>query len=94
VPVGKKQINCEVVIPKSRRHGIYANAFRVLPDGAEYLLDFLVYSQQESSALVVTRLRVTPAVLSAIRDRLSSSMTEVLKDANPVFVAKGSEEVH
>ena len=91
--VEKKQVHCEIVIPKHRRHGTYANAFRVLPDGGEFLLDFLIYTQQENSAVVVSRVRLSPNVLAAVKDRLSTFMSEAGKDPSPVFLAKGSGEI-
>ena len=71
-------VSCEVALPKNKRFGVFANAFRVLQDaGPEYLLDFLVYSEAEKSATVVARLRVLAPMLPAIRERLGATMKEV-----------------
>lgn len=92
----KKQIHPDIVTASSQRHGVFANAFRVLPDGGEFLLDFLVYSQVENSAKVVSRIRVNPSVLAAIKDRLGSFLGggDGEESPGPMFVARGNEEVH
>ena len=73
-----ENINCEVLVPKDLRTGKYANAFRVIPDGnSEYFLDFVLYSKHENAAKLVSRIRVTEAVLATLREKLNSSMTEL-----------------
>jgi hypothetical protein len=104
-----KQISCPVDVPKSKRYGVYANAFRVLQDGAEFLLDFLVFSEQDQTAKVVSRLRVNHQMLPAVRDRLGATMMEVQEQAKtktrrkqddpvpivlPLYMAKPDGEVH
>lgn len=90
----KPQEDVEVLVPQERRHGPFANAFRLLPDGAEFLLDFLTYSEQESSAVLVARVRVCKGLLVAMKDRLARSLVEINPDGRKVFMAKGNTEVH
>jgi len=83
-----KGISCEIVTPKNRTFGEFANAFRILPDsGDEFLLDFLLYSEQARSAQVVSRVRVRAPMLAAIRDRLGFALTE-LKGKQPIDETK------
>ena len=103
-----RQIACDVDIPKNKRFGVFANAFRILQDaGVEYLLDFLLYSEQERSAQVVARLRVHAHMLPAIRDRLGLTMTEIQSQGQnsapkpkdppiimPMLMAKPDGEIH
>ena len=84
-----RRITCDVDVPKSKRFGVFANAFRVLQDsGPEYLLDFLIYSDSEQSAKVVARLRVLAPMIPAIRNRLGELLKEVpagdVKEKSPV----------
>lgn len=66
------RINCPVVIPSDKEMGKFANAFRIRKDsGSEWLLDFLVYSENDKIATVVARIRVSEGVLEAIYDRVS-----------------------
>lgn len=95
-----QQVKCDVTVPKNRKYGQYANAFRILADtGQEFLLDFLVFSKTEGTATVIARVRVNGSLLGMIRDTLSNALTE-LENAEtrpgmpPVFIAKGSEGVH
>jgi len=90
-----QQVNCDVDVPMEHRHGLFANSFRVLPDGAEFLLDFLVYSNLEKSAVLVSRIRIHGGLLNAIRNRLSATLTEVApKTQSPVVVMQGNDEIH
>jgi len=67
-----------VKVPPGKEVGEFANAFRILRDGGtEWLLDFLVYSAQGQTAVVVSRLRVQQEFLPAMRDRLEGTLTEV-----------------
>ncbi len=50
--------------------GVYANAFRILFDGAEVLLDFCIYSEAEGIAKVVSRIRVAETFLEVITERI------------------------
>jgi hypothetical protein len=54
--------------------GSFVNAVRVLSDGSEALLDFLVYSPSEHAAELVVRLRVDPEFLLVLRNRLDESL--------------------
>jgi hypothetical protein len=55
-------------------YGEYANAFRVMQDGPDAVLDFCVYSEQDNRARVVSRVRVTPSFLKVILSRLHASI--------------------
>lgn len=90
---GNQQINCEVEIPKELRHGRFANAFRILPDGPEFLLDFLVYSHQADSAVLVARIRVQETFIHTLRATLGKSIKEV-DPKTDLFLSDGSKEVH
>jgi len=90
----RKQVQCDIEVPDGAKRGEFANAFRILPDGAEFLLDFLVYSEQEDSAIVVARLRVNPGLLGAIQDQLGGLRQEAGLPIRQVFLARGNEEVH
>lgn len=64
---------CPVEVAPELRLGCFANAFRVVEGGfpGECFLDFLVYSEREQKAQVVSRVRVCPSFLVCIRDRLT-----------------------
>ena len=61
--------------------GEYANAFRVLNDGGDLLLDFCLYSAQANTAKLISRIRVKPQFLHAIHERLESSLEKVPETA-------------
>ena len=71
------EIDCHVQVPPEHRLGVYANAFRVLegPDG-RCQMEFLVYSDVENTAAVVSRAPVSRSLLPVIRSRIK----EVLPD--------------
>ncbi len=54
--------------------GVYANAFRVLSDGPDAVLDFCLYSEAEGVAKTVSRVRVSPSFLQVILARLGSAV--------------------
>mgnify|MGYP006892407352 FL=1 len=56
-------------------YGAYANAFRVMVDGPDAILDFCVYSEQDNSAVVVSRIRVPPNFLEVVLERLQQALT-------------------
>jgi len=56
-------------------YGEYANAFRIMVDGPDAILDFCVYSEQDNSAVVVSRIRVHPNFLPVVLERLQQSLT-------------------
>jgi len=60
--------------------GEYANAFRVMQDGQDILLDFCVYSEEGNKARLVSRVRVSHAFLGVILDRLKQDTTPVEDD--------------
>lgn len=64
-----KNVVCEIK-NSSTNFGVYANAFRVLFDGAEVLLDFCIYSESEGVAEVVSRIRVAESFLNVILERI------------------------
>lgn len=69
----------EVRVPPDIQVGVFANAFRLLQDsGNEWFLDFLVHSATEGKATVVARIRVQEAFLPSIRDRLATTLKEVV----------------
>lgn len=100
--MGTQQISCEVLVPRAKQLGVFSNAFRILQDaGSEYLLDFLVYSEAEQTAMVVARLRVYGPMLPAIRERLGATMQEIQQQADtqeqvvlPLWAAETDGEVH
>lgn len=67
-----KNVSCPVEITST--YGDYANAFRVMQDGPDVILDFCVYSEQDNRAQVVSRVRVTPSFLKVILSRLQDSV--------------------
>ena len=72
-----KRVDCPVNVPNGRELGDYANAFRVMRDGPEWILDFLLFSETENKATLVTRIRMHEAMLGSIRDRLTQTLTEM-----------------
>lgn len=64
-----KNVLCDVK-NSDTNFGVYANAFRVLFDGAEVLLDFCIYSESEGIAEVVSRIRVAETFLEVILERI------------------------
>ena len=83
------RLSCEVEVRKGCELGEYANAFRVLEDGSDCLLDFLVRSETERRAIVVARIRVRRGFLPAIRDRIIEELEEVPADCPVVFPVGG-----
>lgn len=55
-------------------YGVYANAFRVMQDGSDAILDFCLYSEQDNAAKTVSRVRVPPSFLGVILSRLKASV--------------------
>jgi hypothetical protein len=54
--------------------GVYANAFRVMQDGSDAVLDFCLYSEQDNAAKTVSRVRVPPSFLGVILLRLQATV--------------------
>ena len=69
-----KNVECGVDTGKNL-YGEYANAFRVMVDGPDAILDFCVYSEQDNSAVVVSRIRVPPNFLEVVLERLQQAVT-------------------
>lgn len=75
-----RRIECEVDFKGHPTVGEYANAFRVLPDVAtddDFFLDFLIYSEDEKKAFLVSRVRVRKDFLPAIQVRLGEALQEI-----------------
>lgn len=80
-------------IPEDMIGGTFANAFRVIPDtGDDLFLDFCSYSESDQRGVVVARIRVHSSFLTDIRDRLSSTMIELVNASVEAFLVKGSGE--
>jgi hypothetical protein len=59
------------VKPPRKKAGVFANAFRIVPDnGDELLLDFCVFSQQDQQVDVVSRVRVHHTLLPQLQKRI------------------------
>lgn len=71
------RVQCEVVVPQGLRLGVFANAVRIVPDGADFFLDFILYSANEQSSEIVSRVRVNGLFLEDVRDRLDSALLEL-----------------
>lgn len=79
-----KNVMCPVDVPDS--YGGYANAFRIMQDGNDVVLDFCVYSEQENTALLVSRVRVRPDFLEVVLDRLIAATSPTAKHEPQLFV--------
>lgn len=66
---GRVDVEVEVV-GADTANTLEANAFRVIPDGPDFLLDFIQANQDE--ATVVARLRVAKAFVPSLMDRCQS----------------------
>ena len=72
-----KTVDCEV--EEDRVFGEYANAFRVVHEGDEMLLDFCIY--HNDCAKLVRRLRVTQPLFRAILERMvEESRVDLLEE--------------
>lgn len=67
-----KNVTCPV--DTQGDYGSYANAFRIMQDGNDVVLDFCIYSEQDNAAKVVSRVRVPPTFLTVILKRLQAAM--------------------
>ncbi len=72
-------VDCPVDLqPGVNIFGIFANAFRVVPEtGEECFLDFCVFSAQENKAQVVSRLRIQRSFIPVLRERLLGALNEL-----------------
>jgi hypothetical protein len=66
-------------------YGVYANAFRVMQDGTDAILDFCVYSEQDHAAKTVSRVRVPPSFLNVILSRLRDAI-EITEEGETLYV--------
>ena len=79
MPPPTKVTECHVTVSPDLAVGTFANAFRVIHDvGAEYFLDFLVYSATDGQAKVVSRVRVHEHFLGLIHERMGAVVQGVL----------------
>ncbi len=67
-----KTISCPVDTQDD--YGVYANAFRVMQDGSDAILDFCIYSESENQARTVCRVRVPPSFLKVVLARLHTAV--------------------
>jgi stress response protein SCP2 len=67
-------INVTCPVDTQGDFGSYANAFRIMQDGNDVLLDFCVYSEQENSAKVVARVRIHPTFLNVVISRIQGAL--------------------
>ena len=67
-----KTISCPV--DTQGDYGVYANAFRVMQDGSDAVLDFCLYSESDNQARTVCRVRVPPSFLKVVLARLQSAV--------------------
>jgi len=67
-----KNVTCPV--DTQGDYGSYANAFRIMQDGNDIVLDFCIYSEQDNAAKVVSRVRVPPTFLNVIMSRLQDAL--------------------
>ena len=63
-------------------YGAYANAFRIMQDGGDVVLDFCIYSEQDNAAKTVSRVRVPATFLEVILDRLQDAMSMPTSDSS------------
>ncbi len=69
----KKTVACPV--DTQGDYGVYANAFRIMQDGSDAVLDFCLYSEQDHAAKTVSRVRIAPAFLNVILSRLHEAVS-------------------
>jgi hypothetical protein len=71
--MSKKNVSCPIEVKDS--FGDYANAFRVMQDGSDVVMDFCVYSSQENKAKLVSRVRVGAEFLEIVVARITEAMS-------------------
>ena len=77
----------ECTVETGGAYGEYANAFRVMQDGPDVILDFCVYSEKEDKARLVSRIRVPPTFLRVVLSRLSYAISlEAIEPGNRLYV--------
>ena len=83
----KKLIECPVSIDPQHLLGSYTNAFRILYGAEdECFLDFLLYSEVEDLAVLVTRVRVHAEMLPEIQGNLGEVLTNLTEEC-PLGIA-------
>lgn len=80
-------VDCEVE-EDDRVFGEYANAFRVVREGDELLLDFCLY--QDDRAKLVRRIRVTNGMFKAMVERLVEEGQEEFQLEDGLLTHEGS----
>ena len=70
-----RNINCPVEMQEDVVYGEYANAFRIMVDGPDAILDFCLYSEETNKARVVSRLRVAKDFVGVIMARLDQDIS-------------------
>lgn len=78
-----KTITCPV--DTQGDYGVYANAFRIMQDGSDAVLDFCIYSEQDNAAKTVSRVRVPPSFLSVILSRLREAV-EITDNEGKLYI--------
>lgn len=78
-----RRVNCQVAVPEAIAAGVPVNAFQAVKDGDDWVLDFLVLSEDQTRAVVVSRVRVRPEFLDAVRSRLDSALQVADEPAAP-----------
>ncbi len=71
--MNKKNVNCPIEVKDS--FGEYANAFRVMQDGSEVVMDFCLYSASENRAKLVSRIRVNAEFLDVVVSRVTEAIS-------------------
>ena len=75
-----KNVTCPVDL-QGDYVGEYTNAFRIMQDGTDVVMDFCVYSEHDHAAKVVSRLRMSPTFLSSILERVKNAVGRPLGDS-------------
>ena len=79
-----KKVNCKV--EEENTFGNYANAFRLLFDGKDIVLDFCLYSELAGKAQLISRVRISEEFLPVIIERLESSLKNLTTVNENIYV--------
>lgn len=82
----KKTVTCPV--DTQGDYGVYANAFRIMQDGSDAVLDFCIYSEQDHAAKTVSRVRISPSFLNVIISRLHEAVS-VTTEGDRLYLMPG-----
>jgi len=75
--MGDSLVDCPIEVGPEHQLGAYVNAFRVRRTAkGEHVLDFLLYSEVENAAKVVSRIRVDEAFVPHIKERLGTAFRD------------------